>query len=235
MEKPEVSNMENMNANPYTREKLTEDILKEWQNLLDGTAEILGVPAGLIIRVNGKEIEILLSSETEGNPYKAGYKTHYPDSGWYCERTLMNKGYNLIPNALLDPEWADNPAAVKLHMISYVGMPIERPDGEQFGTVCFLDNKKNAHNDLHIRLVHQIKRMIELSLRIIFDKEEINRRDRLLDSLSNIYPICSYCKRIREETGEWVPVEKYVWDVSGAEATHGLCPQCFEREMKLLE
>ena len=71
--------------------------------------------------------------------------------------------------------------------------------------------------------------MIELSLRVIFDKEEIDHRDRLLNGLSKIYPICSYCKMIREETGNWVPIEKYVKDVSGADASHGVCPQCYER------
>ena len=72
--------MVNMNANPFNREKLAENVLEEWQNLLNGTAEILGVPVGLITRVDGKEIEILLSSKTEGNPYPAAVKTHYPDS-----------------------------------------------------------------------------------------------------------------------------------------------------------
>ena len=100
------------------------------------------------------------------------------------------------------------------------------------GQCVSLDNKQNAHNDMHIRLVKQIKRMIELSLRIVFDKEEIDRRDRLLDDLSKIYPICSYCKKVREETGKWVSVEKYVIDISGAVASHGICPQCYEREIK---
>jgi len=77
--------------------------------------------------------------------------------------------------------------------------------------------------------------MIELSLRIVLAKEEIESRDRLIDDLSKIYPICSYCKKVREETGEWVPVEKYVSDISGAEASHGICPQCYEREMKQLD
>ena len=226
--------MESFDANPFTREKLTEDILKEWQNLLNETAEIFGVPAGLITRVDGREIEILLSSKTEGNPYPAAYTSQYPDSGWYCEHTLKSKGLNLIPNALKDPQWENNSAAVKMHIISYVGMPIERPDGGQFGTVCFLDNKQNAHNEMHIRLIQQIKRMIELSLRIVLAKEEIESRDRLFDDLSKIYPICSYCKKVREETGEWVPLEKYVSDISGAKASHGICPQCYEREMKPL-
>jgi len=222
-------------ANPFNRKKLTEDVLSEWQDILDATAEILGVPAGLITRLDDKEIEILLSSETEGNPYTAAYKTDFPDSGWYCEHTLKNKRLNLIPNALLDPDWKENSAAVEMQMISYVGMPIELPDGGQFGTVCFLDNKENAHNDLHIRMVHQIKRMIELTLRLIFEKERIDRRDRLLEGLSKIYPICGYCKKVREENGKWVSVEKYVMDISGAKPSHGVCPECYEREIKRLE
>lgn len=227
--------MEKLNANPFNRIKLTDNILKEWQSLLDGMAEIFGVPAGLITRIDGNEIEILLSSETEGNPYSASCKTNFPNSGWYCEHTLRKRGYHLIPNALHDSEWKDNPAAVDLNMISYLGMPIERPDGGQFGTVCFLDNKENTHNDLHIRLVHQVKRMIEMSLQLIFDIEEIDRRDRLLDSLSKIYPICSYCKNVREETGKWVPVEKYLRDIAGKHATHGVCPKCYKRVRQSIE
>ena len=57
----------------------------------------------------------------------------------------------------------------------------------------------------------------------------------MLNGLSRIYPICSYCKKIREEAGDWVPIEKYVKDVSGADASHGVCPQCFERVTKKLE
>ena len=227
--------MENSEKNPFSREKLTEDILNEWQNLLNETAEILEVPAGLITRLDGREIEILLSSDTDGNPYPADYVSQYPDSGWYCEYTLKSKGLNLIPNALQDPNWKDNAAAVNLHIVSYMGMPIERPDGGQFGTVCFLDSKENRHNDLHIKLVQQIKKMIELSLRIVIAKEEIDRRDRLIDNLSKIYPICSYCKKVREEAGDWVSVEKYVNDISGARASHGVCPECFQAQVSEID
>lgn len=221
-----------MDNNPFNRKTLTDDVLNEWQILLNETAEILGVPAGLITRVDSKEIEIFLSSKTEGNPFPEAFTSQYPDSGWYCEHTLKSGELTLIPNALQDPQWKDNPSAVKLNLVSYLGMPIERPDGGQFGTVCFLDNKQNTHNKLHIRLVNQIKRMIELSLRIVLDKEEIDRRDRLLADLSKIYPICSYCKKVREKTGKWVSVEKYVLDITGAVPSHGVCPQCFEREIK---
>lgn len=226
--------MEQEKRNLFNRQKLAGDVIGEWQSLINVVADIYKVPAGLITRLDGPEIEIFLSSESKGNPYTAGYKTHYPNSGWYCERTLKTRDLNLIPNALKDPEWKDNAAAVNQHIISYVGLPIARPDGGMFGTICFLDSKENAHNDLHIKLLNQVKRIIELSLHVIFDKEEIGQRDRLLDGLSKIYPICSYCKKIREETGAWIEVEKYVKDVSGNLPSHGVCPQCYEREVNLL-
>ena len=76
--------------------------------------------------------------------------------------------------------------------------------------------------------------MVELSLRIILAQGEIDRRDRLLDDLSKIYPICSYCKKVREKTGKWVSVEKYVRDISGVIPSHGVCPLCYEREISKL-
>jgi hypothetical protein len=223
-------NMNDLNANPFNRKTLTEDVLHEWQNMLNDAARFLGVPAGLITRVDAAEIEILLSSEADDNPYSAAFKSPYPNSGWYCEYTLKSRGLNLIPNALHDAHWEDNTAAVELNMISYIGIPINLPDGGQFGTVCFIDNKQNAHNDLHIQLVKQIKKMIELSLRIISGQMEIDRRERIINDLSKIYPICSYCKKVRSGADNWVSMQKYILDITGAIPSHGICPDCFERE-----
>jgi len=150
--------------------------------------------------------------------------------------TLKSNSLFLIPNALLDPERKDNAAAVGQHIISYIGIPIECPDGGMFETVCFLDNKENAHNSLHIKMLKQVIRLIELSIRIIFGKDEIDNRDRFLHDLSKIYPICSYSKKVLEGTTDtWVDVEKYVMDISGQLAYHGDCPQRYERVMQELE
>lgn len=226
--------MKKVEKNPFDRETIAEEMLQEWQNILDETADIFNVPAGLITRLDGDLIEIFLSSKGEHNPYPVAVSAKYPGSGWYCEKTLKSRALNMIPNALQDEKWKENDAAVDLNMISYMGMPISRPDGGFFGTVCFIDNKQNAHNDMHIRLITQIKRMIELSLHVILDRKEIDMRDSILDDLSRIYPICSYCKKIREKSGRWVSVEKYLKNLSGATATHGVCPECYDREMKKL-
>jgi len=45
-------------------------------------------------------------------------------------------------------------------------------------------------------------------------------------SLSGLLPICSSCKRIRNKSGDWEPLEKYLHKNTDAQLTHGLCPEC---------
>ena len=54
----------------------TTDIFKNWQVLVDLMAEIIGVPAGLIMRIKGSDIEVFVSSKSQGNPYRRGDKEH---------------------------------------------------------------------------------------------------------------------------------------------------------------
>jgi len=53
--------------------------------------------------------------------------------------------------------------------------------------------------------------------------------------LQGIIPICAYCKNIRDDQGYWNQVEKYVSEHTEAKFSHGICPTCFENEMKELE
>ena len=44
--------------------------------------------------------------------------------------------------------------------------------------------------------------------------------------LSGLLPICAWCKRIRDENGNWEAIESYFSDHSDADFTHGICPDC---------
>lgn len=44
--------------------------------------------------------------------------------------------------------------------------------------------------------------------------------------LRGLIPICSQCKKVRDDGGYWKQVETYVREHSEAEFTHGLCPGC---------
>ena len=48
--------------------------------------------------------------------------------------------------------------------------------------------------------------------------------------LQGIIPICAWCKRIRSDRDFWSSVEEYFTEHSDAEFTHGICPECRQRQ-----
>lgn len=54
-------------------------------------------------------------------------------------------------------------------------------------------------------------------------------KDRLLKevkTLRSLLPICSGCKRIRDENGKWWPLDAYIRSVTDSEFTHTICLDC---------
>jgi CRP/FNR family cyclic AMP-dependent transcriptional regulator len=51
----------------------------------------------------------------------------------------------------------------------------------------------------------------------------------LVRTLGGLLPICAKCKAIRDENGSWIRLETYIEDHSGADFTHGICPECAKR------
>jgi phosphoserine phosphatase RsbU/P len=47
--------------------------------------------------------------------------------------------------------------------------------------------------------------------------------------LQGLLPICSYCKKIRDDQNYWQQVEKYISQHSEAQFSHSICPDCYER------
>jgi hypothetical protein len=55
---------------------------------------------------------------------------------------------------------------------------------------------------------------------------------RRVNLLEGILPICSLCKKIRDEHDHWQPVEVFVSNRSEALFSHSLCPDCLKRDYK---
>ena len=45
-------------------------------------------------------------------------------------------------------------------------------------------------------------------------------------TLRGFLPICSHCKKIRDDKGYWNQIELYIQKHSGTEFSHGICPEC---------
>jgi len=49
--------------------------------------------------------------------------------------------------------------------------------------------------------------------------------------LKRIIPICSHCRKIRADEGFWNIVEAYIGKHTDAEFSHGICPECYKKEI----
>jgi len=48
-------------------------------------------------------------------------------------------------------------------------------------------------------------------------------------TLRGLIPICSHCKKIRDDKGYWNQIESYIHKHSDAEFSHGICPECAQK------
>ena len=80
-----------------------------------------------------------------------------------------------------------------------------------------------------VTVTNEVIRLIVLSL-FAFLVDRTATQSRMLARearvLSGLLPICSYCKRIRDQGGGWHPLELYISEHSEALLSHSLCPEC---------
>ena len=58
------------------------------------------------------------------------------------------------------------------------------------------------------------------------EKQHLERALKEIKTLSGFIPICSNCKKIRNDKGRWEHVEVYIRDHSDADFSHSICPEC---------
>ncbi len=81
--------------------EIPESTLTKWQNIVDIMAELIDIPAALIMRIVQSDIEVFVSSKSDGNPYQPGDHEHLMGSGLYCETVINTNDKLLIPDATI--------------------------------------------------------------------------------------------------------------------------------------
>lgn len=76
------------------------------------------------------------------------------------------------------------------------------------------------------------ERVVELQLRLARRVAELERALANVKQLQGLLPICSYCKKIRDDSNYWKNVEAYISEQTEAEFSHGICPDCFEEYIR---
>jgi CheY-like chemotaxis protein len=76
--------------------------------------------------------------------------------------------------------------------------------------------------------VHVVGLQSALGVRVRELEDALGR----VQQLQGLLPMCSYCKSIRDDKDYWHRVEEYISDHSGAQLSHGICPNCWSTVVK---
>ena len=149
----------------------------------------------------------------------------------FCAHAILQTEPLIVRDALKDARFADSALVTREpHIRFYAGFPLATPEGFALGTLCAIDRRPrqlSAGKKTAMRaLSRQIMALLELrrvSARMAEALENVK-------TLHGLLPICAWCKRIRDDQGYWSQVEAYVHAHTGADFTHGICPDCLEKQ-----
>lgn len=111
------------------------------------------------------------------------------------------------------------------------------PDGSktyaEITTSPIMDEKGKVKQVVHIaRNITERKQIEEEREKLIV---ELQKALSEIKTLRGLLPICMNCHKIRTEKGVWNKLETYISKHSDAEFTHGICPDCFKKQMEEIE
>jgi phosphoserine phosphatase RsbU/P len=81
----------------------------------------------------------------------------------------------------------------------------------------------------------ELKARVQVGLRVVNLQSRLADRVRQLEAalsrvkqLQGLLPICSYCKKIRNDGNYWQQIDSYFAETADARFSHGICPACYE-------
>ncbi|MCC5887457.1 MAG: GGDEF domain-containing protein [Gammaproteobacteria bacterium] len=157
---------------------IPESTREAWQKSVDIMADLMDIPAALILRVcDAEQTQVFVASRTQSNPYLQGDITErHPNS--YFEASIAYSSLLKVVNAAHEARWRNGPAVGK-GMVSYMGLPLTWPDGEAFGVICVMDNEENRYSARSERLLEQFQEIINLHLVLLFQQHELREKTKI--------------------------------------------------------
>jgi len=91
------------------------------------------------------------------------------------------------------------------------------------------DALKETNANLEDRVRMRTSELSEALSRLEKEMAKHKAAEEKIKTLRGLLPICSICKKVRDDKGYWTQLEQYVREHSEAEFTHGLCMECAKK------
>jgi len=224
------------------------EYLREFARNIAGTLEIRYVLIGHAIKPGNKSVQtdVVWAGDDFGDNFV------YPLQDTPCENVLSGSRVCVYPGDVAR-KFPKDKLLADMGVESYIGAPMVTVGGELTGILVLLDDKPVKDINFYAAIVEflAVRAGTELE-RSYFEeslKQQVVERTRELEksnqqlqkalseikNLRGILPICSSCKKIRDDQGYWQQVELYVTEHSEATFSHGICPECEKEYYKELD
>jgi phosphoserine phosphatase RsbU/P len=191
--------------------------------------------AAIILIVDDEPINVMIANKIL---QKKGYETVTAKNGQEALDVISSQPIDLILLDIMMPEMSGFEVCSKLQeddktkdipviFLTAVTDKDSIVKGFETGGKDYLTKPFNTPE-----LLARVKTHAELKL--ARDKqqhliEELKKAISEIKTLSGLLPICSHCKKIRDDSGYWQGVEHYIAARSDTQFSHGICPDCMRQ------
>jgi signal transduction histidine kinase len=125
--------------------------------------------ARIVARIFAAPIAMVTFIEKDRQWFKACFGTDLRENTRalsFCSHTILSDGVMVVPDAILDERFRDNPVALDMGLRFYAGAPLRTIDGRNIGTLCIYDLKPRAGLSSEER-----KTLVDLAAMVVDDLE----------------------------------------------------------------
>ncbi len=148
----------------------------------------------------------------------------------FCAHAILQNKPFIVRDATKDRRFADSALVTgEPHIRFYAGIPLVNPEGLALGTLCVVDHQPRRLSPAQQKALQALSRQVMALLELRRVLARLANALEQVKTLQELLPICAWCKCIRDDEGYWNQVEAYFHKHTGADFTHGICPQCLEK------
>jgi transcriptional regulator with GAF, ATPase, and Fis domain len=208
--------------------------------IFDHCKDLIGATSGYVALLSdaGEENEVLFL-EAGGLPCDVDPELPMPIRGLRSEAYFSNKA--VYHNDFMNSEWVDfmpkghvilknvmfAPLVIDEKTVGIIGLankPTDFTDNDAkiatgFGELAAIALQNSRNLDERIAAEQQREKVIL----------DLNKALSELKKLSGLLPICSHCKKIRDDKGYWTQIESYIHEHSDAVFSHSICQECAKK------
>lgn len=210
------------------------------RSIFDHCKDLIGATSGYVALLSdtGEENEVLFL-EAGGLPCDVNPELPMPIRGLREEAYRTNKA--VYHNDFMNSDWVNfmPEGHVILRNVMFAPLVLE---GKTVGIIG-LANKDADFDDNDAKVATGFGELAAIALqnsrnlddRIQAEKQRekiiIDLKKALAEvkKLSGLLPICSHCKKIRDDKGYWNQIESYIHEHSEAEFSHSICQECAKK------